>query len=157
GIDVTASAAIPPLADAAGAQPIIDRVLESSPDAVVYLGLGVAARATAVALAAANSDLPVVANSALMFGYAQRDWRAGWEDWVYVDTLSDENRVRATVRERDRATVAGPVGTAGYDIGRLLAEAFARTDHLTRAGVREGLERVKRLPAASGHEGTTMG
>ena len=39
----------------------------------------------------------------------------------------------------------------------LLGEAIARADHLTRDGVREGLESVKRLPAASGHPGTTMG
>jgi hypothetical protein len=29
--------------------------------------------------------------------------------------------------------------------------------HLTREGIRDGLERVKQLPASSGMEGTTMG
>ena len=29
--------------------------------------------------------------------------------------------------------------------------------HLTGDGVKEGLEEVKRLPAATGYEGTTMG
>ena len=54
-------------------------------------------------------------------------------------------------------TARGPVGVAAYDIGRLLAEAVARSAHLTRSGLKEGLERVKRLPAATGMEGTTMG
>jgi hypothetical protein len=33
----------------------------------------------------------------------------------------------------------------------------ARSAHLTRAGLKDGLERVKRLPAATGMNGTTMG
>jgi hypothetical protein len=49
------------------------------------------------------------------------------------------------------------VGVAAYDIGRLVAEALARCEHLTPAGVRDALERVKQLPAASGVDGTTMG
>jgi hypothetical protein len=92
-----------------------------------------------------------------MFGYGRRDWRAEWEGWVYVDTVSDDNPVRKALRERSRPTAAGPIGVAAYDIGRLLGEGLARTDHLTRTGLLEGLERVKRLPAASGLPGTTMG
>ena len=61
------------------------------------------------------------------------------------------------LRERSPKTAAGPVGVAGYDIGRLLGEAIIRTDHLTRQGILDGLERVKRLPASSGRDGTTMG
>jgi branched-chain amino acid transport system substrate-binding protein len=108
-------------------------------------------------VAEAGWDIPVVANSALMFGYAQRDWRAGWEGWVYVDTVADDNPVRQSLRERSPLTGAGPIGVAAYDLGRLLGEALARAVHLTRDGVLDGLERVKRLPAASGHPGTTMG
>jgi ABC-type branched-subunit amino acid transport system substrate-binding protein len=155
GIDVVASAALSPVAE--DVTPIVDRVRPSGPDALVYLGLGVAARAVALALDGLAWDVPVVANSALMFGYAQRDWRAGWEGWVYVDTVADSNPIRAALREQSPRTAAGPVGVAAYDIGRLVAEGLARSHHLTRAGLRDGLERVKLLPAASGREGTTMG
>jgi branched-chain amino acid transport system substrate-binding protein len=41
-------------------------------------------------------------------------------------------------------------------MGRLLAEAIVRADHLTRNGIRDGFERVKRLPATCGYEGTTL-
>ena len=54
-------------------------------------------------------------------------------------------------------TGRGPVGVAAYDIGRLLGEGLVSTTHLTREGLRDGLESVKRLPASSGLEGTTMG
>ena len=155
GVEVTANAVINPLASEA--TDLVARLEASKPDGLVYLGLGVAARTVALGVQALEWKVPVVANSALMFGYAQRDWRAAWDRWVYVDTVSDDNASRAALRERSRATAAGPVGVAGYDIGRLLGEAIARGDHLTRDGIREGLERVKRLSASSGHEGTMMG
>ena len=155
GVDVTAKAVINPLATEA--VDLVARLESSKPDGLVYLGLGVSARTVALGVEALEWRVPVVANSALMFGYAQRDWRAGWDGWVYVDTVSDDNAMRAQLRERNKATASGPVGVAAYDIGRLLGEAIARGDHLTRDGIRDGLERVKRLPASSGHEGTTMG
>lgn len=155
GIEVTANAVINPLATEA--TDLVARLESSKPDGLVYLGLGVAARTVSLAVAALEWKVPVVANSALMFGYAQRDWREAWDGWVYVDTVSDDNPLRAELRERDRATAAGPVGVAAFDIGRLLGEAIVRGDHLTRDGIRDGLERVKRLDASSGHAGTTMG
>jgi len=155
GIDITAQAAVSPLAE--DVSPVVARLRAGDPEAVVYLGLGVASRAVSLALADARWDVPVVANSALMFGYARRDWRAGFEGWVYVDSVSDANQMRARLRERSARCAAGPIGVAAYDMGRLAAEALARAAHLTRAGVAEGLERVKQLPASSGMEGTTMG
>jgi hypothetical protein len=38
-----------------------------------------------------------------------------------------------------------------------VGEAIARAGHLTRSGLKEGLERVKQLPATSGVDGTMMG
>jgi branched-chain amino acid transport system substrate-binding protein len=155
GVDITSVAAVSPLAE--DLTPTVRRLRASDPAALVYLGLGVAARAVALGVAAEDWTVPVVANSALMFGYARRDWRAEWEDWVYVDSVSDDNAVRARLRAHAARTAAGPIGLAAYDMGRLVGEALARAAHLTRAGVRDGLERVKQLPAASGMDGTTMG
>jgi ABC-type branched-subunit amino acid transport system substrate-binding protein len=155
GIDITGSAAIAPLTE--DVAPVIRRLRAAEPQSLVYLGLGVAARAVALAVEAERWSLPVVANSSLMFGYTRRDWRAGWEGWVYVDGVSDENAARARLAEKAPKTARGPVGVAAYDIGRLLGEAIARSAHLTRAGLKDGLERVKRLPAATGMDGTIMG
>ncbi|HEV3351859.1 MAG TPA: ABC transporter substrate-binding protein [Acidimicrobiales bacterium] len=155
GVEVVGRAAISPLADEAGA--IVDRLRQSKPDALVYLGMGAASHAVAVAKDEAGWDVTVVANSALMFGYARKDWRPGFEGWAYVDTVSDGNVRRQALKERAPKSAAGPVGVAAYDIGRLVAEGLARAVHLTGDGVREGLEEVKRLPAATGYEGTTMG
>jgi len=155
GIDMVGRAGISPLAEEAGA--IVDRLRQAKPGALVYLGLGAASRAVSLAIADAGWDVTVVANSALMFGYARKDWRAGFDGWAYVDTVSDGNVRRQALKERSPKSAGGPVGVAAYDIGRLVAEALARAVHLTGEGVKEGLEEVKRLPAATGHEGTTMG
>jgi hypothetical protein len=92
-----------------------------------------------------------------MFGYARPDWRAGYEGWTYVDTVSDGNQARAALRERSKAHAAGPMGCAAFDMGRLLGAAIVRAPTLDRAGLRDGFERVKRLPATSGKDGTLMG
>ncbi len=42
-------------------------------------------------------------------------------------------------------------------MGRLLGEGIAAAEHLTRAGIADGLRRVKQLPASSGYEGTLIG
>jgi branched-chain amino acid transport system substrate-binding protein len=158
GVEVVASAAVDPLADSAeGLRSTVKRLRNTAPSAVAYLGMGVAARGLALSLAEEKWTTPVVANSALMFAYLHREWRQMWEGWTYVDTLSDTNLTLAALRERSPRTGKGPVGVAAYDIGRLLGEGLVRTMHLTRDGLREGLERVKRLPASSGLEGTTMG
>jgi ABC-type branched-subunit amino acid transport system substrate-binding protein len=155
GLELTGTAAVPALAEDVG--PTVHRLRAAEPEALVYLGLGVAARAVALAVAAERWDVRVVANSSLMFGYTRRDWREGWEGWVYVDTVADDNAERQRLRAMSKRIAAGPVGVAAYDIGRLLGEAVARTSHLTRDGIRDALERVKQLPAASGLDGTTMG
>jgi ABC-type branched-subunit amino acid transport system substrate-binding protein len=158
GLQVVASAAVDPLADSAdGLAAVVGRFRSAEPGALCYLGMGVAARGLAMAVDAAKWEVPVVANSALMFAYLHREWRELWEGWTYIDTLSDGNQTLARLREMAPRTGRGPVGVAAYDIGRLLGEGLARTTHLTRDGLREGLEAVKRLPASSGLEGTTMG
>lgn len=155
GIEVTASTAISALATDVG--PVIERLRRSEPDALVYFGLGMASHAVAVALAEARWDVPVVANSSLMFGYLRPDWRDGWRGWEYLDGVADDNARRQALAARAPRLAESPVLCGAYDIGRLLGTAIARAEHLTREGIRTALEQVKQLPAASGHEGTTMG
>jgi len=154
-IDVLGTGAVASMADDLTGP--VKRMRDADPLALCYLGVGMAARPVAVAIRELSWLVPVVANSALMFGYIRKDWRADWEGWTYIDTIADDNPVRAALKERAPRTAAGSIGVAAYDIGRLVSDGIARGGHLTRAGVRHGLERVKRLPATSGYAGTTMG
>jgi len=155
GLDVTATASISALAESA--DDLLTRLRAGNPEVLVYLGLGVSSRAVALARATLGWDIPVLANSALMFGYARRDWRDGYAGWEYIDTVADDNVRRSALRERSARAAGGPIGCAAYDIGRLVGEAIAQSDHLTRAGMADGLRRVKQLPATSGSQGTLMG
>ena len=155
GIEIAHSAAIEPLATDLDA--IITEMRGHDPDVVVYLGLGASSHAVATAIRDARWDTPVLANSALMFGYIHPEWHEAWERWEYIDTVADDNQTRLAFAVLDRRSAASPVGCCAYDIGRLVGAAARRADHLDRAGLREGLERVKQLPAASGYDGTLMG
>ncbi len=155
GLEITGRHAVSPLADDVTAP--LSRLRDSGPDSLVYLGLGVTSRAVALGIEAIGWNVPVFANSALMFGYARPEWRDGWAGWEYLDAIADDNRRRQAIADQDRTLAASPVTCALVDMGRLTGEAIARADHLTRDGVRESLERIKRLPAACGYEGTTMG
>jgi branched-chain amino acid transport system substrate-binding protein len=155
GLEVTGTASISSLAESA--DEILTRLRGGNPDVLVYFGLGVSSRAVALARLELGWDIPVLANSALMFGYARRDWRDGYAGWEYIDTISDDNQRRAALAKLDPRAAGGPIGCAAYDMGRLLGEGIAQSDHLTRAGVADGLRRVKQLPATSGYEGTLMG
>jgi branched-chain amino acid transport system substrate-binding protein len=155
GLEVTGTASVSPLAQ--DAEALLARLRTGEPDVLVYFGLGVASRAVSLARETLAWDIPVLANSALMFGYARPEWRDGYAGWEYLDNVADDNQVRASLRVRSRKAAGGPIGCAAYDIGRLVGEAVARADHLTRAGIAEGLRRVKYMLAASGHDGTIMG
>ena len=155
GLEVTGTASIASLAETA--DDLLTRLRGGNPDVLVYLGLGVSSRAVALARLALDWDIPVLANSALMFGYARRDWRDGYAGWEYVDTIADDNARRSALGEISPRAAGGPIGCAAYDMGRLLGEGIAQSDHPTRAGIADGLRRVKQLPATSGYEGTLMG
>ncbi len=155
GLDVTGTAGISSLAENAG--DLLTLLRAGNPDVLVYFGLGVSSRAVAVARLELGWDVPVLANSALMFGYARPDWRDGYAGWEYIDTVADDNPQRAALKELSPHAAGGPIGCAAYDMGRLLGEAIAQSEHLTRAGIADGLRRVKQLPATSGYDGTLMG
>lgn len=155
GVAVTGSATISALAT--DISPVLERIRRTGPAALSYFGVGTATITLARGLAAIGWDVPVLANSSLMMGHKEPSWTEGWVGWEYVDGIADDNRMRSRLAATLPQAAGTPLGCAAYDMGRLLGEAFAGADHLTRHGIKEALEAVKRLPATSGVEGTTMG
>jgi branched-chain amino acid transport system substrate-binding protein len=155
GIQVATSASLSPLAEVADEE--VAAVLGVDLDAVVYLGLGLSAPAVAGALAAAGWHGLRAMNTAGMRGH-QPGWALAVDGWTYVDMYADDNRTLAALAERMGPEGWNPmVAAVGYDLGRLVAEGLARAPQWTPSGVRAGLEQVKWLPAAEGHEGTLLG
>lgn len=157
GCEVAAHVLVEP--DGSGTAAALATARRASPDALGFVGFWQAARALACEMRAQGWSVPVVANSALMYGHADPAWARDWEGWTYADTFSEANprfaRLARTVAAAGRAV--GPGEAGAYDMGRLLAEGIARAPELTRSGIRAGLERVKALPAATGRAGTLMG
>jgi ABC-type branched-subunit amino acid transport system substrate-binding protein len=154
GVRIAGAASVSPLAEDATEEV---RAVREGADALVYLGLGLAAPAVARAVIAAGWTGPRAMNTCGMRGYVP-GWAELLEGWVYVDMHSDGNTTLAALRSR-----LGPADRPGaavayhHDLGRLVAEGLARAPERTRGGVKEGLEAVKWLPAAQGHEGTLLG
>jgi ABC-type branched-subunit amino acid transport system substrate-binding protein len=155
GLCITATDSLTPLAEEASTA--VEHILDADCDGLVYLGLGLSAPGVARAVRARGWNGPCAMNTAGLRGYAP-DFARVIDGWVYVDMHSDGNATLATLRQRlGLPPSAGYAAARGYDLGRLVAEGLARAPERTRVGVKEGLEQVKWLPAAEGHEGTLLG
>jgi len=155
GLHLVATESIAPLATSAAEE--TTRLLVARADAIVYLGLGLSALPVAQALTERAWVGPRLMNTAGLRGYAP-DFARAIDGWIYIDMHSDSNETLRRLRERLSVPAARSLAAAkGFDIGRLVAEGLARATEPTRDGVRDGLERVKWLPAAEGHEGTLLG
>lgn len=145
--------------DGGSIAPAVTAARGARSDALAFVGFWRAAHALALEMKAQDWAVHAVANSALMYGHADASWARDWDGWTYVDTFSEANPRFAALSRTAAAAgrTAGPGEAGAYDMGRLLAEGIARAPELTRGGIRAGLERVKALPAASGHAGTLMG
>lgn len=155
GLHVTSVASVGPLAEDATAE--VASALDAGIDGLLYLGLGLAAPAVARAAAERGWTGPRAMNTAGLRGYSP-DFARVIDGWTYLDMHSDRNLTLAAFRARLGLDVSsGPFPALRYDLGRLVAESLARAPERTRDGVRDGLEQVKWLPAAEGHEGTLLG
>lgn len=155
GMRLSATVTISPIAEDASSE--MAELVESRPDCIVYLGIGAAAPAAARALTALAWDGPRALNTAGIRGYDPAIGRL-LEGWDYVDMYSDNNRTLIDVMQRPGAPKSNKFHSAArYDLGQLAAEGIARANDLTRDGIRDGLERIKWLPAAEGYDGTLLG
>lgn len=155
GVRVVSVSSVSPLAEDASAE--VGEALEAKPDAFVYFGLGLSAPAVARAARSRGWDGPSLMNTAGLRGY-QPQFAETIDGWIYIDMQSDGNSTRAALLERLQLPAGAGFGAAyGYDLSRLMAEGLARAPERTRDGVKEGLEQIKWLPAAQGHEGTMLG
>ena len=152
---IAATAEISPLAEHVDDE--IATLLATEIDALVYLGLGISTPAVARALKTYGWKGQCAMNTAGIRGYAP-SYADTIDGWLYVDLFSDRNSTLATFYERVSALARNKLAAAkGYDLARLVAEGIARSPEPTREGIKAGLERVKWLPAAQGHDGTLLG
>ena len=155
GLSMGATASISPLADEAQDQ--VAALVSTGCDAVCYLGLGLSAPAVGRALRSSGFVGPCAMNTAGLRGW-DPEFCAQIDGFWYLDMASEHNDELRRLSAREHLSFREAASACrGWDLGRLVAEGLARAPERTREGVRGGLELIKWLPAAEGHEGTQLG
>ncbi|PYN82697.1 MAG: hypothetical protein DMD97_00510 [Candidatus Rokuibacteriota bacterium] len=139
---------------------VLRKVRDQRPDCLAYIGYGYPTILMGPIFQRLAWEPPRIMTSAFQFCYAKPEWMAALEGWHGIDQMCEENpRLRPMLdrfaarhgKRRDHTVTA-----LSYDTARLIAEGLARAPLLTPRGVKEGLEKVRLLPAVNGGPRTHM-
>ncbi|MBH0776648.1 ABC transporter substrate-binding protein [Nocardia bovistercoris] len=158
GLSITAEIPIPQVE--ADKRAAIATLAADRPDALVHVGFGLGIPGMNAALDAVGWNPRRYTTTAFEFAATSDWWRAQFAGWVGLDQYDERNTVgqhfldRFEQRHGRRPAYFFPLYC--YDVARLMMTALATARPLTGVGVKESLERIKMLPAASGAPGTRM-
>jgi hypothetical protein len=139
---------------------ILRKIRDQRPDCLAYLGYGYPTILMRPMFERLGWDPPRIMTTAFQFCYAKPEWMAALEGWYGIDQMCEDNprllpmfdRFAAHLgRRRDHTVTA-----LSYDTARLIAEGIARANLLTPKGLKDGLEKVRLLPAVNGGPRTHM-
>jgi hypothetical protein len=95
-----------------------------------------------------------------MIGFLSDVWKDQLDGFIGLDQYDERNLVGQALLDRFAARYGRRpeffAPSLGYDFGACIAAALADAHPLTGAGVRNGLERIKFIEAASGAPGTRI-
>ncbi|HVW41983.1 MAG TPA: ABC transporter substrate-binding protein [Amycolatopsis sp.] len=160
GIDIVATRSAPVSRDDVVAE--VTDIHDAAPDAVVFLGMGEPTLAFGRAINELRWDVPRFANIAMLGAALDKESLSVNEGIIWTDQYDGDKPLVRDIRAgyekryRRRAPQAGQLGV-GYDMMTLLVAGLRRAPHLTRAGLKAGLEKVRNLPCATGGPRAIMG
>jgi ABC-type branched-subunit amino acid transport system substrate-binding protein len=136
------------------------KIRDQKPDCLAYLGYGYPTILMGPMFGNLGWDPPRIMTTAFQFCYAKPEWMAALEGWYGIDQMCEDNprlrpvldHVAAALGKRRDHTVTA----LSWDTARLIAEGLARAPLLTPRGLKEGLEKVRLLPAVNGGPRTHM-
>ena len=150
-----------PVADQAEVTAAFADLHDVHPDGVAYLGFGSLFRQLRPALESLAWDPVRVMTAAFIGATYTRRFSEMLDGWVGIDQYDERNKrlqhAVAMLAERGDVAIPNSSTSTGYDIGSALGRALGRMAPSTRDGLRDALETVRRLPAATGSPGTTVG
>ena len=130
------------------------------PDALVHCDFGFGIVFVNPALAALGWDPPCCMGTAFQNAWINPVIWQAIMGWIGLDQYDEENPIGQQFLDRYQdAYDRRPeycVSVVNRDLATLLLHAFADAHPLTPRGVKEALERIKLLPAASGSPGTRL-
>lgn len=140
----------------------MEKVRAANPDCFVYLGLGHITAMLSQGFKDMNWDIPRVTNTSFVGAAYTQAYIDIYDGWVGLDQWHEENPVFQKLmtlyekRTGERLKFPTSVFTCGYDIGWALALGLDRMTIATGKALRDALETVTRMPAATGAPGTTV-
>lgn len=141
-------------------QDTLRKLRAQNPDCLAYLGYGYPTILMGPMFRELGWDPPRIMTSAFQFCYAKPEWMTALEGWHGIDQVCEDNPRLQPVfdavanklgKRRDHTVTA-----LSYDTARLIVEGIARANLLTPHGLKEGLEKVRLLPAVNGGPRTHM-
>ncbi len=137
-----------------------EELREVQPDALVWLGYGglFVSRAVPQALEQLGWDPPRIVTTAFM----QYIWGfEPFEGWVGIDQWCPENPRMHTFHQRfvarygeDPAMWPNAIPGLAYDMAAIVVEGLHRAPILTPEGLKQGIERIRLMPAVTGGPNT---
>ena len=158
GIRIVAEAAIPQTAqDVADA---VSKLHQAKAGAIVHCGFGFGIVMVSPVLEALGWDPPRFTGTAFQNAWINPVMWNALLGWTGVDQYDEGNVVGQRFLDRFAAAYGRRpeycVPVVNHDIATVLLHAFADAQPLSARGVKEALERVKMVPAASGSAGTRL-
>jgi len=158
GIRIVAEARLAQTAQDVG--DAIRKVREAKPAALVHCGFGFGILHVNAALEAIGWDPPRFTSTAFQNAWISPVLWQAFMGWTGIDQYDEANLVgQRFLDQYNEAYGRRPeycLPVVNRDIATVLLRAFADARPLSPRGVKEALERVKMLPAASGAPGTML-
>lgn len=158
GLQIVSSVAIPQVeADKVDA---VSSLRGAAPDALVHVGFGHGLFGFNDALRKADWNPPRYTMTAFELAHIDPMWMDQLAGWVGLDSYDERNQVGQDFLDRFEARFGRRpnyfMPPLCRDVATVIVHALANARPLTGAGVKDALEGVKFVPAASGAPGTCL-
>ena len=159
GIRIVAEAAIAQTAQ--DVNQAVRGLHEAKAEGIVHLGFGFGIVFVNPALEALDWDPPRFTTTAFQNAWVNPIMWTAFMGWIGVDQYDEGNQIGQAFLDRYAEQYNGQrpeycVSVVNRDVAETLVQAFSDAHPLSPRGVKEALERVKMLPAASGAPGTRV-
>lgn len=138
----------------------VDALRSADPDAVVHVGFGHGLWGFSDALRAAGWDPPRYTTTAFEMAHISAEWMRHLSGWIGLDSYDERNPVGQAFLDRFEARCgrrpAHSMPGLCHDVATVITRGLSAARPLTGEGVKNGIQQVKLIPAASGAPGTFL-
>jgi branched-chain amino acid transport system substrate-binding protein len=160
-LSIAIESLVSPVADEMEILRSVQELRDANVDAIVYWGLGLVTPLFNPALEKLDWWPPRIMSTAFVRAERDPEIARRLEGWYGVAQYDERNVVLQKALElwkqtKGKAPVASSCASIAIDVGRALARGLGRMRIATPAGLRDALETIRRLPAATGAPGTVI-